>query len=58
MQQSDRAVAPEPVPPANRPAEALDKTAAELDLGWGERPSEPADEDDERLLRERPPHWE
>jgi len=37
-----------------------DKTTRELDVGWGEAPHE-ADhrsDDDERLLRERPPHWE
>jgi len=29
-------------------------------IGWGEPPREsgPLSEDDERLLRERPPHWE
>lgn len=37
-----------------------DLTKDELDVGWGERPHEPGrlSEDDERLLRERPPHWE
>ncbi|CAN5267920.1 hypothetical protein BH24ACT9_BH24ACT9_16300 [soil metagenome] len=37
-----------------------DKRRAELEIGWGERPPEPdrLSEDEERLLRERPPHWE
>lgn len=40
--------------------EKVDLSGAELDLGWGERPREPdrMSEEDERLLRERPPHWE
>lgn len=37
-----------------------DLTKDELDRGWGERPPDPdrLSEEDERLLRERPPHWE
>jgi len=37
-----------------------DMSAEELDVGWGERSREPdrLSEEDERLLRERPPHWE
>lgn len=37
-----------------------DKTAEELDIGWGERPRDPdrLTEEDEHLLRELPPHWE
>jgi hypothetical protein len=27
----------------------------DTDAGWGERPGQ---EDDERLCRERPPHWD
>jgi hypothetical protein len=45
---------------AARVARAPDKKIEELDVGWGEHPRE-ADrlsEEDERLLRERPPHWE
>jgi hypothetical protein len=26
------------------------------DVGWGERPGDPAD-DDRRYLEDRPPHW-
>jgi hypothetical protein len=36
-----------PVPPA--------QSQEDTDVGWGEQP-EP--EDDERLHRERPPHWD
>jgi len=37
-----------------------DLTREELDREWGERPADPdaSSDDDERLLRERPPHWE
>jgi acetamidase/formamidase len=44
-----QAVRPAPAPPAP-PVQSREDT----DVGWGERP-EP--EDDERLYRERPPHW-
>jgi hypothetical protein len=36
-----------PVPPV--------QSQEDTDLGWGEQP---ALEDDERLRRERPPHWD
>jgi prolyl-tRNA editing enzyme YbaK/EbsC (Cys-tRNA(Pro) deacylase) len=42
--------APEPPPPP--PVRAPDDT----DVGWGERPRDP-DEDDRRYLEDRPPHW-
>lgn len=42
----------QPTTPAARPARAPDDT----DLGWGERPRDPAD-DDRRYLENRPPHW-
>lgn len=32
-----------------------DQTSDDLDVGWGERFDD--DPDDERFLRERPPHW-
>jgi hypothetical protein len=32
-----------------------ERSSDECDLGWGERP-EP--DDDERLRRDRPPHWD
>jgi hypothetical protein len=31
-----------------------DDTTDDTDAGWGERPAD----NDERLLAERPPHWE
>ena len=39
-----------PQEPAD-PAVAL-RSRADSDVGWGERP-----EDDDRITRERPPHW-
>jgi hypothetical protein len=39
--------------PDDRPALPV-QSQEDTDAGWGERP-EPAD--DERLYRERPPHW-
>ena len=46
--------APRPVrrPPATQPPL---QSREDTDAGWGERP-EP--DDDERLYRDRPPHWE
>ena len=32
-----------------------DQTSDDTDRGWGERPDDTDDE--ERLLREKPPHW-
>ena len=32
-----------------------DRAADDDDRGWGERPDDA--DDDERLTRERPPHW-
>lgn len=32
-----------------------DQTSDDTDRGWGERPDDT--DDDERLLREKPPHW-
>lgn len=40
--------------PADKPALPV-RSRDDSDVGWGERP-EP-DDDDERLNRERPPHW-
>jgi hypothetical protein len=31
-----------------------DQTSDDTDRGWGEAPDE---DDDERLIREKPPHW-
>jgi hypothetical protein len=48
-----------PVPtvrsPEEKPAVPV-RSRDDSDVGWGERP-EP-DDDDERLYRERPPHWD
>jgi hypothetical protein len=62
----DRTVPPGPDDPGGKPAPSVrspaDKPALPVrsrddsDVGWGERP-EP-DDDDERLYRERPPHWD
>lgn len=41
------------VPPAPED-EAGPRSPDDLDVGWGERPDGP---DDERFLREVPPHW-
>jgi hypothetical protein len=40
----------------DRPA-LPDQTGDDLDVGWGERFDDTSD-DDERYLRERPPHWD
>jgi hypothetical protein len=45
--------APSPKPPAADPSVLPDVTTDERDLGWGELP-EPSDDD--RYLREVPPH--
>ena len=45
-----------------RPDESYDderlpeQTSDDTDLGWGEPPDDPGVED-ERLIREKPPHW-
>jgi hypothetical protein len=40
----------EPVLPA--------RTEDETGIGWGEAPEDPEPDDDERLRRDRPPHWD
>jgi hypothetical protein len=56
---SVRSPADKPAPsvrsPADKPALPV-RSRDDSDVGWGERP-EP-DDDDERLYRERPPHWD
>ena len=50
-----RPVTPQPAAaegPAGRPLRAPDDT----DIGWGDRPGDPSD-DDRRYLEDRPPHW-
>ncbi len=39
--------------PRERPVEE-ETSADDTDRGWGD---EPAGDDDERFLRDRPPHW-
>ncbi|WP_216870333.1 hypothetical protein [Modestobacter excelsi] len=52
---------PEP-PPAHRPDDdALpvarpERAPDDSDVGWGERLTDP-DDDDRRYLEDRPPHW-
>ena len=41
--------------PRDTPSPDYPPAPEDTDVGWGERP-EP--DDDERLSRERPPHWE
>jgi hypothetical protein len=47
-------------PPAENPAPAaaprLQRAPDDSDVGWGERPRDPED-DDRRYLEDRPPHW-
>ena len=43
---------PSPAAPPPAPARAPDDS----DVGWGEQPHDPAD-DDRRYLEDRPPHW-
>lgn len=33
-----------------------DQTTDDTDRGWGEHPDD-AEDDDERLIRDKPPHW-
>jgi hypothetical protein len=33
-----------------------EQTTDDTDRGWGEQPDD-AEDDDERLIREKPPHW-
>ena len=50
---------PEPSPPESSPPESSRPVRAsdDSDVGWGERPGEPGD-DDRRYLEDRPPHWD
>jgi prolyl-tRNA editing enzyme YbaK/EbsC (Cys-tRNA(Pro) deacylase) len=47
---------PPAVPSASAAPPATSRAPDDSDLGWGERPREP-DEDDRRYLEDRPPHW-
>jgi len=42
--------------PSSRDAVLPEQTSDDTDLGWGEQPDDEAAED-ERLRREKPPHW-
>jgi len=48
---------PRPAPVPEEPAVLPDQTRDESDVGWGGATWRDAP-DDERLTRERPPHWE
>lgn len=50
-----RPLAPVPAEPAPAPARPL-RAPDDSDVGWGERPADPSD-DDRRYLEDRPPHW-
>ena len=50
----DQPASVRPPDPDDTPGLPL-RSPADTDLGWGEQP-EP--DDDERLYRERPPHWD
>jgi prolyl-tRNA editing enzyme YbaK/EbsC (Cys-tRNA(Pro) deacylase) len=43
-------------PDVPRPSTAPSRAPDDTDVGWGERPRDPAD-DDRRYLEDRPPHW-
>ncbi|MDQ3735012.1 MAG: hypothetical protein M3400_13655 [Actinomycetota bacterium] len=60
MDDADAGPKDQPVEPESATRRTADKSSRELDVGWGESPREfdQRSEDDERLLRERPPHWE
>jgi hypothetical protein len=34
-----------------------DRADDDTDAGWGDRDDSPDPDDDDRFLRERPPHW-
>jgi prolyl-tRNA editing enzyme YbaK/EbsC (Cys-tRNA(Pro) deacylase) len=46
----------QPLSPAAPPPPAPVRAPDDSDLGWGERPANPGD-DDRRYLEDRPPHW-
>ncbi|WP_409329123.1 YbaK/EbsC family protein [Trujillonella humicola] len=51
-----RPLPPEQPRPAAPPAPVRERAPDDHDLGWGDRPADPA-EDDRRYLADRPPHW-
>jgi hypothetical protein len=48
--------AAEPPPEGAAPLPRRERAPDDSDLGWGERPGDP-DDDDRRYLEDRPPHW-
>lgn len=51
-----RPVEPAPETPVPKPSAGTGRAPDDTDVGWGERPGDPA-EDDRRYLENRPPHW-
>jgi hypothetical protein len=51
---NNRPASDPPEPPAEKPT-LPERSGDEADVGWGDRP-EP--DDDDRLNRDRPPHWQ
>lgn len=51
-----RPVEPAPETPPQVPSAGAARAPDDTDVGWGERPGDPAD-DDRRYLENRPPHW-
>ncbi|WP_040337372.1 YbaK/EbsC family protein [Candidatus Blastococcus massiliensis] len=51
-----RPLAPAGHPAADGPPPATRRAPDDSDVGWGERPGDPSD-DDRRYLEDRPPHW-
>ncbi|MGY1771756.1 YbaK/EbsC family protein [Blastococcus sp. SYSU D00813] len=52
-----RPLPPEPEQPRPAgPVAVAERAPDDRDLGWGERPADPTD-DDRRYLEDRPPHW-
>ncbi len=47
---------PIPTEPPRSPVAAPPRAPDDTDVGWGERPRDPGD-DDRRYLEDRPPHW-
>ena len=51
-----RPVEPIPQTPVQGPTAGSGRAPDDTDVGWGERPGDPPD-DDRRYLEDRPPHW-
>jgi hypothetical protein len=48
--------APPVAPPVARVPSRPERAPDDSDVGWGERSTDP-DDDDRRYLEDRPPHW-